>query len=273
MSSLHFLQKGTGPVLIFIHNGGGFHQIWEKQIDQLSTRYTCLAIDLEGFGKSPDPLEEPTLEYHEKCLSKFIEEQNLNSYVLIGNCIGSSIALLHTLKNPDKVKSLILFNICPGIRIYETPLARFLHKKLILSDLLKDLIGGFIVKAMGGRRERKRLPALLFGKDPDENSDLFKKFKEVYQTDKQKKSRLLLLQNIESFTTENYFKAKLLKTPTLLFWGDHNKIVDLKEGVRLKNLLKPESFCVLENAGHMAMYENADEVNEKIENFLAKHIS
>ena len=138
---------------------------------------------------------------------------------------------------------------------------------------MKDFIGGLILGAMGGSREKKRLPALLFGKEPDEKSDLFRKFKGVYQTDKQKKARISLLQNIESFTTDNYFKAESLRTPTLLFWGDHNKIVDLKEGVRLKNLLKPESFCVLENAGHMAMYESADEVNEKIVRFLAEHIS
>ena len=61
MSSIHFIKKGQGPNLIFLHNGGGFHEIWEKQIDFFSKKYTCYAIDLMGFGESPLPTEEPTL--------------------------------------------------------------------------------------------------------------------------------------------------------------------------------------------------------------------
>ncbi len=273
MNSLYFEKRGSGPVLIFLHNGGGFHEIWSKQISHFENQFTCYAIDLMGFGESPEPAEAPNLDFHERSLDNFVKDQNIDSYHLVGNCIGSSIALFHTLKNPHKVKSLTMFNICPGIRIYETPLGRFLHKRLLTADKLKDFLGSLIIKAMDGKRERTRLPDLLFGKDPDVNSEIYKKFQRVYQTDKQKRGRLGLLQNIESFTTDKYFVSTTSLPPTLLFWGDHNKIVDLKEGFRLREIIKPNVFCELKGAGHMAMFENAEEVNLVMRKFLAEHVS
>lgn len=273
MSSLYFIKKGQGPNLVFLHNGGGFHEIWNKQIDYFSSKFTCYAVDLMGFGKSPIPTEEPTLNYHEKCLEEFLQSQELSRYHLVGNCIGASIALFHSQKHPERVETLTLFNICPGIRIYRTPLGRFVHKNFILSSSFKDFFSHKLVKAMGGARERRRLPSLLFGKNPDSTSKLFLKFKDIYQTEKQKKARLGLLHNIETFTTDMFIDKNKPLPPTLLFWGDHNKVVDLKEGARLKELIKPNYFCVLNEAGHMAMYEKPDEVNSRMNSFLTKHFS
>ncbi|HCD67812.1 MAG TPA: alpha/beta hydrolase, partial [Bacteroidetes bacterium] len=43
---------GSGPHLCFLHGFCENSEIWEELIASLSSRFTCIAIDLPGFGKS-----------------------------------------------------------------------------------------------------------------------------------------------------------------------------------------------------------------------------
>ena len=44
----------------------------------------------------------------EKFVFKFIEQRNLNNINLLGNSLGGHVAILHVLKHPERIKSLIL---------------------------------------------------------------------------------------------------------------------------------------------------------------------
>jgi pimeloyl-ACP methyl ester carboxylesterase len=43
-----------------------------------------------------------------KYINKFIEKKGYTNYHLLGNSLGGHIALVHILKHPEKVRSLIL---------------------------------------------------------------------------------------------------------------------------------------------------------------------
>lgn len=260
--------------MIFLHNGGGFHGIWHKQIEYFKKQHTCYGVDLMGFGDSPTLGDSHALHQHYIHIRNLIESENIQRPVLIGNCIGASIALYYANKHPDKVQSVILFNICPGINIYKSLIGKSIHEAVIKNPLVKDWVRNKLIKAMGGKREKKRIPGLLFGKYPDVNSPLFKKLKELYITDKQKDSRCNLLFEIHTFTTDEYLKENSHLPPVMMVWGDHNKIVSLQEGLRLKEIIQPERFYIIREGGHLLMYEKSEKVNKMIESFLnTKHLT
>lgn len=271
--SLNFKKSGQGPSIIFLHNGGGYKGIWDKQVEFLKENYSCYAIDLMGFGESEETSEEPSISFHENILKKFIKDQGIEKPILIGNCIGASIALKYTIDHPKDVNQLVLFNICPGINFYPNPLTKFLHRVLISTSFTKRIVSDYLYSLMGNKRERKNLPKQLFGENPDTTSEVYLKLSEIYLTEKQKRSRIKLLHQIETFTTDFFFDKKITLPRILMFWGDQNKVVGLDEGLRLKELIEPEQFCIIRNGGHLSMYEKGEVVNKKIEEFLSsKHV-
>ena len=50
-----FVKAGSGPVLLLLHGLGCDHTTWEPVIDSLAKRYTVIAPDLLGHGRSDKP--------------------------------------------------------------------------------------------------------------------------------------------------------------------------------------------------------------------------
>ena len=63
-------------------------------------------------------------------------------------------------------------------------------------------------------------------------------------------------------------KLNYIKTPCLLIWGDHDRIVPLHIGERLVNDLPNADLIVLKNTGHLLPEEKPEDVYRKIKEFV-----
>ena len=52
---LFYQRQGTGHPLLFLHRLCLDHQMWNDQIGFFSTMFTCITVDLRGYGKSSVP--------------------------------------------------------------------------------------------------------------------------------------------------------------------------------------------------------------------------
>ncbi|PIW30178.1 MAG: hypothetical protein COW30_02945 [Rhodospirillales bacterium CG15_BIG_FIL_POST_REV_8_21_14_020_66_15] len=50
--TLHYRLAGSGPTLLMLHSLGTNGYLWEGQIAALSDRFTCVALDARGHGRS-----------------------------------------------------------------------------------------------------------------------------------------------------------------------------------------------------------------------------
>ena len=91
--SIAYRDVGEGPAAIFIHNGGTSSTIWRNQIEDLKVDHRVIALDLPGFGASERP--QPAAELHEivELVIALIEAEELAPALMIGNCMGSNIAV------------------------------------------------------------------------------------------------------------------------------------------------------------------------------------
>ena len=64
--------------------------------------------------------------------------------------------------------------------------------------------------------------------------------------------------------------AKAINCPTLLVFGELDKMVNLEFGKKFSNLVKNSITHVINGSGHMIMIEKAFEMREKILEFLNK---
>ena len=63
---------------------------------------------------------------------------------------------------------------------------------------------------------------------------------------------------------------KLINCPTLLIFGELDKMVSLEKGKKFAELISNSETHVIKGCGHMIMFEKAFEMREKISEFLKK---
>jgi pimeloyl-ACP methyl ester carboxylesterase len=266
--TINYVEAGVGQPMIFLHNGGGFWHTWEHQIKHFAKRYKVYGIDWPGFGESEHPDGLITLDLLTETLSGFITNKQLEDVVLIGNCIGGSAALLYNMNNPNSVDKLIIFNICPGDLIFRLPPMRRYISYLNRRKKSKSIIRSILIFGFTKTPIKRRFPKILFGNNFDKDCSLSQRYIEKFKLETQTASRVNLVFSVHTFNLLRYYDKT--KIPAhLLVWGKYNSVTSLKNhGHYHRKLLNPSQFEVIDNAGHLCMYEQPEITITLLENYL-----
>jgi len=111
-------SKGAAsrPPILAIHGFGGNCHHWRKLSADLCEQYRVYALDLAGFGaseKPPNLTYSPHLWYQQ--VADFAREVVKEPCVLVGNSIGSQVAMYVASEQPDLVKGVCLLNCVGGM--------------------------------------------------------------------------------------------------------------------------------------------------------------
>ncbi|HLL84297.1 MAG TPA: alpha/beta hydrolase [Longimicrobium sp.] len=99
---------GDGPPLVMIQGAGVGGTGWRPQVEALSGEFRCLCYDNRGFGESPWPKGDLTLELMAEDLLALMDAQGWESAHLMGHSMGGLIALYAAHKARARVRSLSL---------------------------------------------------------------------------------------------------------------------------------------------------------------------
>lgn len=128
-----FRTIGKGPVVIFITGLGGLASYWERQIEALSGRYTCVSFDQPGIGDTvatPQPWS--TRGWADDVLS-LADEIGADRFALVGHSTGGAIAQHVAAAAAARISALVL----SGTWAYADE--RFLHIFALRRKLLCEL--------------------------------------------------------------------------------------------------------------------------------------
>ena len=100
-----FVEEGKGEPLVLLHGLFGALSNFQSLIEYFR-QYNRVVVPML-------PLLEMDILHTSvgglaKFVHKFLEARNLDAVHLLGNSLGGHVALLHTLKHPERIKSLIL---------------------------------------------------------------------------------------------------------------------------------------------------------------------
>lgn len=108
---MHYIDEGTGDVIVFLHGNPTWSFTYRKLIKELSKNYRCIAIDHIGFGFSDKPRNWSYLpKEHAENFDGFVKRLGLTNITLVVNDWGGPIGLSYAVNNPANVKRLVLFN-------------------------------------------------------------------------------------------------------------------------------------------------------------------
>jgi pimeloyl-ACP methyl ester carboxylesterase len=261
-------EQGSGTPIVFLHNGGGTLWNWAYQLEYFSPTYRVIAPDLPGFGRSHRPFAPLTLNQYVDDLSEVLEVLDCPKPILVGNCIGASIALEFTLQYPEKVSALALFNVCGG--------PPMIHPRLQFWSSLRPAtsLGKTLHRAIMDATDHPKLQHLgadfLYANGRPELHPMQRRYIQQHHLDPALRASLYwLVMGLDSFSIFSEPREKpACFPPVFLGWGAQNQTLARHWANFIADWLTPQHFHLIENAGHMPMYERPDHVNELLEDFF-----
>lgn len=267
-------RMGQGPTLLFLHNGGTSHHIWQGVMERLSDSFDVVGIDLLGYGESSKPGTGYDMATYVASVKQVLDALKVDQVCLVGNCMGSAISLHFTAAYPARVQGLVLVN----------PLTEQTFKGGWLSWVLKlrqasPHAVGWLYDKLGALRLPRVLaaPSLAFQLGPrgvKQGLHHDRELSQHFASQGQLHSLLSVLADIRAYAEVDQFKVTEHQgfPPIATVWGRKNRVLSAKAGAELDQCLRPVQTSALPDCGHLAMMEAPDEVAAFIRDFHANHV-
>jgi pimeloyl-ACP methyl ester carboxylesterase len=108
---MYLLTCGSGYPVMFIHGMPTSSRLWRGIIDKLCDRFTCLAVDLPGLGRTP---KIPYATNQSKCLPnrsrRSASKTRIRSGTAVGHDAGSAVAVHYAYRFQERVDHLVLLS-------------------------------------------------------------------------------------------------------------------------------------------------------------------
>jgi pimeloyl-ACP methyl ester carboxylesterase len=241
-------------VFLMLHGFGGSSFSWRSWAPRLAARGRVLCVDYKGFGAAPKPPDDRYAPDDQADLViALIDRLGLERVTLIGHSLGGSISLLAcqalSTRSASAVERLVMI-ASPAYRQRVPPFVA-LSKRPRLSRAL--------VRSVGPQRlVRAILRSVVY--DPAAVTDeRVSAYAHPLMTAEGldgvlRAGRHILPKSLER-TAE---RVRDVTIPTLLMWGDRDRVVPGWVGERLAEELTDARLVVLERCGHIPPEEHPD---------------
>jgi pimeloyl-ACP methyl ester carboxylesterase len=110
--SLFVEAHGAGAPVLLLHGLRGSGTYWSGLVGSMaSAPYRMIVPDLLGFGRSPWPLVDYSVEDHIEALRRSIRPELAGEpLIVVGHSMGSILAVEYARRHPEEVKALVLLN-------------------------------------------------------------------------------------------------------------------------------------------------------------------
>lgn len=111
--AMHYLDRGTGPVVVLLHGLGSHAEDWQPQLAALASSYRIIAPDLRGHGDSASPPGPWCMADFADDVLHLLGTLELVAYHLVGFSLGGMVAFELAQREPARLLSLTLINSGP----------------------------------------------------------------------------------------------------------------------------------------------------------------
>lgn len=220
------------PSILILHGWNLSSAVFEPLVDQFRSHgYKTYCIDLPGFGTSITPLKPLYLSDYVNFVTDFIKKKKLLKTVLVGHSFGGRIGIKIAAQNSGIIRALVLtgtpgYNPVPRLKIkFFLILAK--AGRLIFSipflKVYQDIVRRFLYKAAQAT--------------------------DFYHTD------IKMRQTFKNIISEDLkIYQKMIKTPTLLLWGEDDTIVPVAIARQMVKIIPQSRLKIISSRKHNLPY-------------------
>lgn len=256
-----FREAGQGFPLVLIHGLMGYSFSWRKNIAALAQHFRVLALDLAGCGRSGElRAGRYGVSFWSQQVEEFLEALQLPCVHLAGTSAGGAVAVDLASRCPNRVARMVLV----------APVNPFSRRVVFLSRIFRSSpLPAPVLRALL-RRAPQWAPGLFRHRYYADPARLTPETIPGYLAGMQGEVTVRLLQQALRGWQPGPMQSQLcaLKAPTLLVWGEKDKLVPFFCVPRLLKVIPKAALQTMPGAGHFCFEEFPEEFNEGVLRFL-----
>ncbi len=236
-----YIDEGQGEILLLLHGLFGALSNWAGVINHFKSNYRVI-IPLMPIHEMP--IKEAGCEGLTEFIEGFVDFKGLDKFSVIGNSLGGHVALIYTLRHPEKIQRLILTGS---------------------SGLFENSMGGSYPKRGNYEYIKERVEYTFY--DPKTASKEL--VDEVFEITNSIPKVMRIIAIAKSAQRNNMAKDIVhIKAPTLLIWGLNDTITPPEVGHEFNQLIPGSTLKFIDKCCHAPMMERPAEFNEIVTEWL-----
>jgi 3-oxoadipate enol-lactonase len=245
----HYVSKGEGPPIVFVHGLGGTLHVWHGVMDALALHHHVVALDLRGHGRS-DAKNQFSIKSFAQDVEALIAALELPPVTLVGHSMGTLVAQQLALLKPETVDNLVLVG---GISYFEPPVKEAYAQRAdtVEAEGMDALIEAWIPGALSPRNAAMHPQVVGLLRDMFLRNDPASYAK-----------------TCRAIAKAPAIAREDIGQPTLLVVGDHDRSTPIAMTEELHREIPVSLVRVVPNAAHWVPLEQPDSIAAAILEFL-----
>jgi pimeloyl-ACP methyl ester carboxylesterase len=241
---VQYLRGGSGaPVLVLHHSIG--NPGWMPFYETLAQSFEVTVPDLPGYGQS----ERPEWARHPRDLAilfhQLLDKQGLDSLAIVGLGFGGWIAAEMATMHQSRISSLVIVG-APGVQPED-------------GEILDQMLVDYHEYVQAGFHDESKYTA-EFG------AEVGPELRELWDFSREMTARLSWKPYMYSRELPHLLQE--VQTPTLLVWGDDDRIVPISAGHIYERSLPNARLVTVEASGHFVDFEQP----ERLAQLVTEHL-
>jgi 2-hydroxy-6-oxonona-2,4-dienedioate hydrolase len=251
-----FTAGTEGRPVMFVHGFGAKADRWKLNMDPIAAAgFRAYAFDLPGHGFASKSDNAPsTVPEYSDFLGKVMDHLEVSNAVLVGTSLGGAVVASFAAQHPDRVEALVFVGSMGLVPIGEEIRSR--------------------IRAGSANQTLEAMQAKFKNIIADQSKVTVEMVEEEFHTNNSPGAAAALIKvgrYIGEKLDDDVVGQKIasLNKPTLLVWGDEDKVVPLAFGRAAREILPNSRLCILEGTSHTPYYERFSEFNAAILDFMS----
>ncbi len=235
------------PSILLMHGSGLTHIVWSLHEQFYSSQgFNVLSVDIPGHGNSEGPALK-SIEEISDWIKALMIKADIKKIIIIGHSQGGLVGIDFASRYPELTDKIVLVSAS-----YKMPV----NQDLI--DLAEAGDEKSILLMMKWGYEGSK--AFIGGNPVKKIINSARDIREILAVD------LNACNNYKN--GENAIKK--INSPTLCIFGDLDKMVPVKVGLKMTEQIKNSETKVISDCGHMIIFEKAFEMRKLVKEFIIK---
>lgn len=263
-----FRVAGSGPPILLIHGIGDNSTTWTTVQTKLAQRFTVIAPDLLGHGKSDKPRADYSVAAYANGMRDLLSVLDIERVTVVGHSLGGGVAMQFAYQFPQLVDRLILVgaggvtkDVNVALRIASLPMGSEALAALRLPMVLPAVqlvgrVGGALFGKTGvGRDIPNMLRILADLPEPTASSAFARTLRAVVDWRGQVVTML-----DRCYLTES--------VPVQLIWGSKDSVIPVSHGRMAHAAMPGSQLEIFEGSGHFPFHDDPDRFVALVEKFI-----
>jgi pimeloyl-ACP methyl ester carboxylesterase len=110
---IHYVTKGTGPLVLMIHGFPDYWYTWRSQIPELAKHFQVVAIDQRGYNKSDQPknVADYGIDKLVGDVDAVVKHFKKDKVILVGHDWGGLVTWSYAMAHPGKTERIVVLNL------------------------------------------------------------------------------------------------------------------------------------------------------------------